>query len=112
MERNVFDGEVKEISDGGTTFDVEFRPISEFNVMVLERVSVANLTTNSSNVTIGIKRGAGIKWLETLTLTTANLYYALKESVELISGDFIVLRFRSTSNNDVLQAFAFGYYLY
>jgi len=112
MDRNVFDGEVKDVSNGGTTFDIEFRPISEFNVMVLEHISCANLTTDGSNVTIGVKRGAGIKWLKTLTLTTKNLYYALENSIELISGDYIVLRFRSTVNGDELQSFAFGYYLY
>lgn len=112
MKRDTLNYELFGSSDGGTTFDIKSNPIPKNEVLCLQRVACTNETSNTCTATVGVLKNNKPYWFETLTLTTANLYYSLKEPVFITGGDRVVVRFRSTSSADKLRAFAYGYYEY
>ena len=76
----------------------------------IQRVSATNKTTATKTVTIGLQVGADIRWLETITLTAAGLYYALTEPIFTTGNVRVVFRFDSPTSGDIVSGFVFGYY--
>ena len=108
--RNPLEIELQAVSDGSANVDLISPLQPEGALIVLQRVAVTNETNNASTATIGLMLGSSIKWLETLTITSLGLYYALTEPIYTTAQRRLVVRFKSTSDGDVLRVYAYGYY--
>lgn len=86
------------------------RRLPDNKLLSIQRVSVTNETNGTVSATVGVKLGSDIVWLETLLITTAGYYYALKEPVFVVGAKQVVVRFGSTTDGDKLKANVFGYY--
>jgi hypothetical protein len=108
--RNTYQAELEGIGVSGSNVDLKTQRLPNTKLLVLQRVSVTNETSGGDTATIGVDLGGKILWLETLTITTAGLYYALKEPVYIEGAKQIIVRFVGTTTADKLKAFLFGYY--
>lgn len=109
--RYTYQDELQGIGVSGSDVDVVTQRLPESELLVLQRVSVTNETSSGDTATIGITLGGSILWLETLVITTAEYYYALKEPVYIKGAKQIIIRFKGTTTADKLKAFLFGYYI-
>jgi len=107
--KNTISEELTGIGVTGSNVDLETKRYNGSKQFVLQRVSVTNETNNGDTATIGIKVGSNILWLETVTITTAGLYYAITDATFVNEGHSVIVRFKGTTNADKLKAFVFGY---
>lgn len=108
--KHSFSDELSGLGVTGSTVDLETKRQKNKHILVLQRVAVTNETAGGDTATIGVKVGSNIYWLETLTITTAGLYYALTQPVHVMGGHSIVVRFTGPSTGEKLKAFVFGYF--
>ncbi len=79
------------------------------SLFCLQRVAVTDDTTDTKTASIGIVQGSNPTWLETLTLTSKALWYALKEPIWFKATKRVIIRFHSPTSGDTLRANVFGY---
>ena len=109
MAKITISDELQGVGLSGSNVDLEGKRQDKSYLFCLQRVAVTNETSDSTYATIGVKVGSNIKWIETIDITTKAKYYSLKEPVYVNGGQSVIIRFGSTTTNDILKAFVYGY---
>lgn len=101
--------QLRGIGDAAADVDVQTPMYPDNQVMVIQGVTVRNQTSSGDTVDVGVKIGSTIHWLETITMTTANLLYPISQHYMIGGGRRVLCRFKGTSDADVLDAYISGY---
>ena len=92
-----------------TTFIIQSTKLKPHGVLVIEGISVMNADTAGKVVDVGVIRGGKRMWAETLTLTTAGVYYPSWGTMYVPSDWRIAVNCRSPNDGDKYTVNVFGY---
>lgn len=109
--KRTFQQQLTDTAPDTNNFDLKTVKFPENEVFCLQRVAICNKTSSTKTASVGAIVGSSIYWLETITLPTAGLIYALKNDTFINTCKGIVVRFNSPSAGDVCEAYCYGFYV-
>lgn len=84
-------------------------PLKPGDLLCVQRVAVLNNDTAATIAKIGFERAGLQVWLESITMTTAGLVYALKEPIWVLSDYRLVVVFSTAGVSKTCYVWGYGY---
>ncbi len=75
----------------------------------VQLVSFTNETNDAAIAHVGVQVGSDVRWLKSVTITTATLYYVFADTVHVQEPKRVIVKFTNTTTGDILKANVFGY---
>ena len=109
-KKSEYKQEVKETSDGSTNVDIELPAVETGFKRTIQHISVEDETNDFTELRIGYITQFDRRhwWVEEKTPEAATLYW-MNDSKVIQAGDRLVIRFKGTTNADVLAAYIDGF---
>ena len=109
--RRLLRQQARAVAAGGDYDDVEIGPVPPGEQWYVERVALEDQTTAITKRGVAIRSAGAYYWLDEAVTTTAALRPGYQIRTFLNAGETLVCRFTGATENDVLYAYATGYYV-